>query len=209
MSFCFYDVFCFPNGFVDKHTTVPNFNLVNQPSLDKILKAKVFVLNDGQLRVAHLILGYNPLPSSFQAPKCVIKAKDPCLHLVNVVVPGFLNPSLGPQGLLKAEALHQYKAEDEATPSQPAIKEEEEEKKGVVEVLDFEVFNLAQSPEAPTGDFNHLPLAQVSQTQGDSSIPEAMGCKPKTRLLDLLESHAGGNVLERVVQPKPATLPFT
>ena len=36
-----------------------------------------------------------------------------------------------------------------------------------------------------------------------------MGCKPKTRLLDLLESHTGGNVLERIVQPKPATLPST
>ena len=105
MPFCFYDVFCFPNGFVDKHTVVSNFNLVNQPSLDKILKAKVFVLNDGQLRAAHLILSYNPLSSSFQAPKCVVKAKDPCLHLVNVVVPGFLNPGLGPQGLLKAEPL--------------------------------------------------------------------------------------------------------
>ena len=105
MSFCFYDVFCIPNGFVDKHTAVPNFNLFNQPSLDKILKAKVFVLSDGQLRVAHLILDYNPLLSSFQASKCVIKVKDPCLHLVNIVVPGFLNPGLGPQGVLKAEPL--------------------------------------------------------------------------------------------------------
>ena len=41
------DIFCFPNGFVDKHVAVPNFNLINQPSLDKILKVEVFVHSDG------------------------------------------------------------------------------------------------------------------------------------------------------------------
>ena len=55
----------FSNGFIDKHTVVPNFNLVNQPSLDKILKAKVFVHTDGQLRVAHLIHGYTLISKSY------------------------------------------------------------------------------------------------------------------------------------------------
>ena len=50
--FSFDDVFCFPNGFVDKLAAVPNFNLVNQLSLDKILKAKVFIHSDDQLRAA-------------------------------------------------------------------------------------------------------------------------------------------------------------
>ena len=40
-------VFCFPNGFTNKHAAIPNFNLVNQPSLDKILKAEMFVHSDG------------------------------------------------------------------------------------------------------------------------------------------------------------------
>ena len=76
----------------------------------------------------------------------MIKAKDLCLHLINVIVPGFLNPGSGPQGVLKVEPLLQYKVEDEATLSQLATKEEEEEEKEeVVEVLDseddFEVFN--------------------------------------------------------------------
>ena len=73
-------IVCFLYGFVDKHAAIPNFNLVNQPSLDKILKAEVFVRSDGQLRAAHLILGYKPLSSSFQASKCQIKARDPRLH---------------------------------------------------------------------------------------------------------------------------------
>ena len=43
-------VFCwqffFPNGFADKNATVSNFSLVNKPSLDKILKAEMFVHSD-------------------------------------------------------------------------------------------------------------------------------------------------------------------
>ena len=50
-SLCFlltmFFVFVFPNVFVDKNAVVPNFSLVNQLSLDKILKAKVFVHRDG------------------------------------------------------------------------------------------------------------------------------------------------------------------
>ena len=34
------------NGFADKNAIIPNFNLMNQPSLDKILKAEVFVHTD-------------------------------------------------------------------------------------------------------------------------------------------------------------------
>ena len=67
-----------------------------------------------------------------------------------------------PEGVQQAILLFQHTAEEEATPSQLAIKEEEQ----VVEVSDseggFEVFNQPQSPKAPTGDFNDLPLAQVS-----------------------------------------------
>ena len=46
----------FSNGFANRNAVVPNFNHVNQPSLDKILKAEVFVHTDGQLRAAHLRL---------------------------------------------------------------------------------------------------------------------------------------------------------
>ena len=39
---------------------------------------------DGQLRAAHLILGYTPISRAFQAPKCVIKAYDPRLQNISV-----------------------------------------------------------------------------------------------------------------------------
>ena len=110
-------IFCFLNGFADKHAAVPNFNLINQQSLDKILKAEVFIHSDGQLKAAHLILGYTPFSSSFQALKCVIKAKNPRLQLINVAILGFLNPGSGPQGVLKVEPILQFEVEDKATPS--------------------------------------------------------------------------------------------
>ena len=60
----------FLHGFADKSAVVPNFSLVNQPSLDKILKAEVFVHTDGQLRADHLNLDYVLISKSFLAKKC-------------------------------------------------------------------------------------------------------------------------------------------
>ena len=50
--------FCVPNDFADKHAAESNFSFVNKESIDNILRAEVFVHNNGQLRTAHLILGY-------------------------------------------------------------------------------------------------------------------------------------------------------
>ncbi|KAL0010799.1 hypothetical protein SO802_005907 [Lithocarpus litseifolius] len=55
--------------FAEKYFAIPNFNLVNEADLNKVLKAEVFVYRDGQLRAAHLILGYNPISTSFQVPQ--------------------------------------------------------------------------------------------------------------------------------------------
>ena len=49
------------NGFANRRYTKPNLRLVNKASLNKLLKAEIYVNEaDGQLRVAHLILGYTP-----------------------------------------------------------------------------------------------------------------------------------------------------
>ena len=83
-------IFVFPNSFVDKNVAISNFILVNQQSLDKVLKAEVFVHTDGQLRASQLILDYTLISKSFQVLKCVIKAKDPYLHQISIAAPGFL-----------------------------------------------------------------------------------------------------------------------
>lgn len=77
-------------GDLDKYFAIPNFSLVNKLDLTSILKVEIFMHIDGQLRTAHIILSYNPISSSFQAPKYVIKAKDHRLQQINIAVPGFL-----------------------------------------------------------------------------------------------------------------------
>ena len=68
-----------------------SLRLVNKVSLDRVLQAEIYVNElDGQLRAAHLILGYNPILRAFQASSCVIKAKDPRLRRISVACEGFV-----------------------------------------------------------------------------------------------------------------------
>lgn len=66
--------------FTDKYSTIPHLNRVNEPDLTRILKYKIFAQTDGQLQATHVILNYKPISTYFQAPKYMIKAKDPQLH---------------------------------------------------------------------------------------------------------------------------------
>ena len=153
--------FYFLDEFADKRVAEPNLSLVNKESLDKILHTEVFVHDDGQLQAAHIILGYKPISSGFQAPKCVIKAKDPRLHCISVAVPSFLLLEGAPvpkgtfstqpvwesdlfiqsvsEGIPRVDLPFQHTASASGS-SQPTDKEEE-----VVEVLEFkgefEAFN--------------------------------------------------------------------
>ena len=47
--------------FVDKRHVTPRLSLVNVPGLNKLLRSDVFLSEDRQLRVVHLILDYEPL----------------------------------------------------------------------------------------------------------------------------------------------------
>ena len=86
-------VFAGFTGIADLHATTPLLRLVNKASLDRILQAKVYVNeSDGQLKAAHLILGYNPILRAFQASMFVIRARDPWLHKISVAYEGFVAP---------------------------------------------------------------------------------------------------------------------
>ena len=75
------------------HATTPSIRLVNKASLDKVLQAEIYVNeSDGQLRAVHVILGYNPISRAFQAPSCMIRARDPRLHRISVAYEGFVVP---------------------------------------------------------------------------------------------------------------------
>ena len=154
---------------------------MNKASLDRVLQAEIYINpSDGQLRAAHLILGYNPISRAFQAPSCVIKAKDPRLRRISVAYERFIVPQGVP--LPKYSQLTEplpVASLAEAAPSSPPVfqvEEEEEaerEEEGFVDLTsatdDFEVFN--QSTPSPN-------------TSEDMGIQR----KPQHSLQELLES---------------------
>ena len=125
---------------------------------------------DGQLRAAHLILGYTPLSLAFQALKYVIKARDPRLHHISVAYQGFIVPKgvLIPGGTPRTQPL--FVATPSIGASSPQLileegeerkEEEEEEEKGSEGIVDlinsldkFEVLNQPPFPESISEEMN-------------------------------------------------------
>ena len=68
----------------------PNLNFVNVPDLNKVLRSKVLVNEDRQLRVVHLILNFKPLSDKFQDVGNTIKMGDPWLAWIDISMPEFL-----------------------------------------------------------------------------------------------------------------------
>ena len=120
------------NDFADRRSTKPKLSLVNKASLDRVLKAEIYVnKTDGQLWAAYLILSYTPLSFAFQAPKCVIKACDPQLHCINVAYQGFiiLEGVPLPKDTSRTKPFFVATISTGASSSQLALREEEVEEK--------------------------------------------------------------------------------
>ena len=138
---------------------------------------------NGQLRAAHLILGYTPISSAFQASKCVIRAKDPQLHHISVTYEGFVVPEGIPLPTSTPFTQPLRVATLSAGVPSPSLilqegEEEEEEQKdeGFVDLTEsadeFKVFNQPSSPK---------------------NLPDEMGIqrKPQKSLQELLENQPG------------------
>ena len=156
---------------------------------------------DGQLRAAHLILGYNPISHTFQTPTCVIRARDPRLHRISVAYEGFVVPQGIPLPRYSplTEPLPVATLAARVTSSPPPLifqveeeEEAEQEEEGFVDLTvstdDYEVFN------------------QPSPSQ---DVPEDMGIqrKPQRSLQELLESQSGRGEAGKPSQPKLPPLP--
>ena len=152
--------------------------------MDRVLQVEIyFNESNGQLRAAHLILGYNPISRAFQALSCVIRAKDPRLRRISVAYEGFVVPQGVPLPRYSpfTEPLPVASLAVAATSSLPVFQVEEEEEveqeeEGFVDLTsatdNYEVFN--QSSPSP-------------------NTPEDMGIqrKPQSSLQELLESKPG------------------
>ena len=177
-------VFFGSTDIADPHATTPSLCLVNKASLDKILQAEVYVNeSDRQLRAVHLILGYTLISRAFQAPRCVIRARDPRLQRISVAYKGFVVP----QGI----PLLRYSPLTEPLPiatlaagatSSPSVLQVEEEEEADQEEEDF--VDLTK----PTDDYEVF-----NQPSPSPVVPEDIGIqrKPQRSLQELLESQPG------------------
>ena len=76
--------------FADKRFVATNLNFVNMPNLSRVLRSKVFVSENKQLRVVNQILDFKPLSNKFQDVGNAISTGDPRLAWIDVSVLGFL-----------------------------------------------------------------------------------------------------------------------
>ena len=74
----------------DKNQVAPRLNFSNVAALNFLLKSEIFVSEDGQLRVVHLIMEFDPISKIFQEIKHTIRAGDPRLARIDVSRPDFL-----------------------------------------------------------------------------------------------------------------------
>ena len=185
--------------FADPNAFHRHFHLVNRVDLETVLQAAVFVNDeDGQVRVAHKILGYDPIQKSFTAPKHMIRANDPQLQKITVVEHGFLisEGSPIPEGISLAGSFSSLQAaEDEGD---LGLSEE-----------GFGVFDQTGPSEDPPGDLGDLDLSEAELLSVGTSSQAEMGLKrkPSTSLFDLIEGQsrkgAQGKPQSSVPTPPP------
>ena len=143
---------------------------------------------NGQLRAAHLILGYMPISHAFQALRCMIKARDPRLHRISVAYEGFVVP----EGAPFTQPLSVATLSARISSSPPVLQEEgegeeEREEEGFMDLTDsvdeFEVFNQPSSP---------------------NNLPEEMGIqrRPQKSLMELIKDQPGKGGPGKSTQPK-------
>ena len=72
----------------------PDIRTVHVRDLNFILRSKIFVHWDGQPRASHLILGVNPVYSSWQSFTQALLVDSPLLSYIDVWDSNFLPPKL-------------------------------------------------------------------------------------------------------------------
>ena len=126
-------------------------------------------MNQGnnQVRVAHKILGYDPIQKSFLAPKYVIRAKDPWLHRITVAEHGFLLPegSSAQGGATLAGSSSSYQA---AETEEVRVESEEQVAKLGQSEDEFGAFNQVDLPEDPSGDLGNPSLTKTDLQETSS-----------------------------------------
>ena len=148
MNFSFLTIFCFSATFADKRHVAPRLSFTNVAALNYLLRSEIFVSEDRQLQVVHLILDFQPISEIYQDVDNAIRLGDPRLAWIDVSRPNFLaRDDLPPVAMPLPQILPKVEAvpEEEIASSRLLLKEEidkfhfgEEEDPGVplVTILD-------------------------------------------------------------------------
>ena len=167
--------------------------------LETVLQAAVFVNDeDGQVRAAHKILGYDPIQKSFANPKHVISENRPRFPKITVVEQGFLvsEGSPVPEGIpLVGSSSSHHAVEDEGN---LGLSEE-----------GFGAFDQADPSEDPSGDLGDPDLSEAELLSVGTSSQAEMGLKrkPPTSLFDLIEGQPGKGAQGKPQSNAPSPLP--
>ena len=154
----------FSDIFADKEHVSPKLSHTNVQALNYFLRLEIFVSKDRQLRVAPLILDYEPLSHIFQDVGQAIRAGSLRLARINVSKPGFLARRDLPPVLLPVlqNPLPVALSLPQAPPNFAAILAEgvASSRLSLEEEIDKFHFEEEQSPRAP--------LICISDTEGES-----------------------------------------
>ena len=143
---------------------------MNVPALNYLLRSEIYVSEDGQLRAAHLVLGYQPLSSSFQAIGHAIRAGSPRLARIDVSQDGFLADHDLPPVVLPG-VRNPYLAEQLPPPDDPGVAvqvEEEAESSRLSLEEEIDEFHFEE-------EVQQSPLAEFSDPEGERDRHSAVG----------------------------------
>ena len=139
MGFVDLTIICSSDVFADKRHVALRLSLVNVKGLNKVLRSKIFISKDRQLRVVHLILDFEPLSNQFQDAGQTIKASDPRLARIDVLVPSFLARGDLPLVGLPSQRI----------PREVAVPKEETASSCLSLKAEIDQFHLEEEGEAP------------------------------------------------------------
>ena len=90
MDFNFLTTLCFSAIFADKRHVAPRLSHTNVATLNYLLRSKIFVSEDKQLRADHLIFNFEPILEIYKEICHAIKASDLWLARIDMLVLNFL-----------------------------------------------------------------------------------------------------------------------
>ena len=215
MNFSFLTIFCLSATFIDKTHVTLRLSFSDVAALNYLLRSEIFISEDSQLQVVHLILDFQLISEIYQDVGNAIRAGDPRLARIDISWPNLLsqdNPPLIalplPRILPKVVAI----PEEEIASSRLSLEEE-------IEKFHFEEGENPMAPlviisntegEADKHSGVHTPILVIACPDSSSEEKEdSMALnKGNKSLREFMASRGKGSALKEATQSQvPSNLP--